>query len=176
MSRSSASLAMLAWNDMGMHLSLPILKGQPLLPFFLQIHATLEVSLQSQLSSAPMLMLHLILINHDITGGCFELASKFLWPYFPNGGLEFQSVTFDISNALKINQYQLQATAIVQSLMSSNWARVVVTITVTNWDSSEHDCRKQAVSRVVASVKVNDEGSRGLERTGLAESITFYDD
>ncbi|KAG2066059.1 hypothetical protein BDR04DRAFT_1121418 [Suillus decipiens] len=111
-------------------------KGQPLLPSFLQICATLEVSLQSQLSSAPMLMLHLVLIDHNITGSCFELAFEFLQPYFPNGGLEFWSVTFNIGNASKIDQYQLQVTAIVQSLMSSNWAHVIITIT--NHTNNEH--------------------------------------
>ncbi|KAG1784315.1 uncharacterized protein HD556DRAFT_1313632 [Suillus plorans] len=104
-------------------------KGQPLLPSFLQIRATLEVSLHSQLSSAPTLMLHLILVDHDVTGGCFELASKFLRPYFPSRGFEFWSIAFDISNASKIDKYRLQATAIVQLLMSSNWARVIVAIT-----------------------------------------------
>ncbi|KAG1791929.1 uncharacterized protein HD556DRAFT_1309724 [Suillus plorans] len=104
-------------------------KGQPLLPSFLQIRATLEVSLHSQLSSAPTLMLHLVLVDHDVTGGCFELASEFLRPYFPSGGFEFWSIVFDIGNASKIDEYRFQATAIIQSLMSSNWARVVVAIT-----------------------------------------------
>ncbi|KAG1790600.1 uncharacterized protein HD556DRAFT_1310397 [Suillus plorans] len=111
-------------------------KGQPLLPSFLQIRATLEVSLHSQLSSAPTLMLHLVLVDHDVTGGCFELASEFLRPYFPSGGFEFRSIVFDIGNASKIDEYRLQATAIIQSLMSSNWARVVVAIT--NHTDNEH--------------------------------------
>lgn len=81
-------------------------------------------------------MLHLVLVDHDVTGGCFELASEFLRPYFPSGGFEFRSIAFDIGNASKIDEYRLQATAIIQSLMSSNWARVVVAIT--NHTDNEH--------------------------------------
>ncbi|KAG0692865.1 hypothetical protein DFH29DRAFT_881983 [Suillus ampliporus] len=111
-------------------------QGKPLFSSFLPICATLEVSLQSQLSSAPTLMLHLILVDHDVTSSCFELTADFLRPYFPSGGLEFRTVSFDVGSASKINQYQLAASTIVQSLMSSNWARVVVAIT--NHTDNEH--------------------------------------
>ncbi|KAG1852691.1 hypothetical protein F4604DRAFT_1933565 [Suillus subluteus] len=111
-------------------------KGKPLLPSFLPIRATLEVSLQSQLPAAPTLMVHLVLIDHNVTGSCFELTSEFLRSYFPSGGLEFHSVSFNISTESKINQYQLEASAIVKSLMSSNWARIVVAIT--NHTDNEH--------------------------------------
>ncbi|KAG0703424.1 hypothetical protein DFH29DRAFT_998563 [Suillus ampliporus] len=109
---------------------------KPLFSSFLPIRATLEVSLQSQLSSAPTLMLHLVLVNHDVTSSCFELTADFLRPYFPSGGSEFCTVSFDVGSASKIDQYQLATSTIVQSLMSSNWARVVVAIT--NHTDNEH--------------------------------------
>ncbi|KAG2068305.1 hypothetical protein BDR04DRAFT_1119898 [Suillus decipiens] len=55
---------------------------------------------------APIFMLHLVLVDHNTTSGCFELASDFFWPYFPSGGFEFCTVVFDISNDLKIEKYQ----------------------------------------------------------------------
>jgi hypothetical protein len=73
-------------------------------------------------------MLHLVLIDHDMTGGCFELASKFLRPYFPTGGLYFCKLEFDIGDASKIQTYQRRASALIQELRS-NWTRIVIAIT-----------------------------------------------
>ncbi|KAG1732857.1 uncharacterized protein EDB91DRAFT_1251594 [Suillus paluster] len=111
---------------------------KPLFPSFLPIRATLEVSLHSQLSSTPVLMLHLVLVDHDMTGGSFELTADFLRPYFPSGGLEFQAVTFDIGNDTKIAKYQSDAARTVQSLLKSTWTRVVIAIT-NHTDNDEGD-------------------------------------
>ncbi|KAG2737127.1 hypothetical protein P692DRAFT_20883918, partial [Suillus brevipes Sb2] len=111
-------------------------KGRPLLPSFLPIRGTFEVSLHSQLSSASILMLHLILVDHDASGGCFELVSDFLRPYFPNGGFDVHTVAFNIGNDSRIDKYQLQASSIVRTLMDSNYARVVVAIT--NHTDNDH--------------------------------------
>ncbi|KAG2117528.1 hypothetical protein BD769DRAFT_1390856 [Suillus cothurnatus] len=95
---------------------------------FLPICATLEVSLKSELSSAPLLMIHLILVDHDTASSCFDLACDFLRPYFPTGGFEVCTIAFDIGNALKVESYQSKASAIVQALKSS-WMRIVIAIT-----------------------------------------------
>ncbi|KAG1728926.1 hypothetical protein EDB19DRAFT_1832613 [Suillus lakei] len=49
-----------------------------------------------------MLFIHLNLIDNDVTGGPFKLTHDFLMPYFPNGGIIFCEVTFDVSSDLKI--------------------------------------------------------------------------
>ncbi|KAG1863661.1 hypothetical protein F4604DRAFT_1929061 [Suillus subluteus] len=103
-------------------------RDKPVFSSFLPIHATLEVSFKSQLSSAPILVVHLVLVDHDTAGGCVELASDFLRPYFPAGGFEFRTVTFDIGNSSKIAKYQAKASTVVQEL-KSNWTRVVVAMT-----------------------------------------------
>ncbi|KAG1808383.1 uncharacterized protein BJ212DRAFT_1485013 [Suillus subaureus] len=111
---------------------------KPLFPSFLPIRTTLEVSLHSQLSSAPVLMLHLILIDHDTTSGSFELTADFLRPYFPSGGLEFHTIAFDIGNDTKIMKYQLDAACTIQSLLKSTWTHVVIAIT-NHMDNDEGD-------------------------------------
>ncbi|KAG1802413.1 uncharacterized protein BJ212DRAFT_1487371 [Suillus subaureus] len=49
-------------------------------------------------------------------------------PSHPSGGFKFCTVTFDISNSLKITRYQAKASAVVQEL-KSNWTCVVVAMT-----------------------------------------------
>ncbi|KAG1729309.1 uncharacterized protein EDB91DRAFT_1085757 [Suillus paluster] len=103
-------------------------RDKPVFSSFLPIFATLEVSFKSQLSPASILMVHLVLINHDTAGSCFELTSDFLRPYFPASGFKFCTAVFNISNSSKITRYQSKASAVIQELMS-NWTRVVIAIT-----------------------------------------------
>jgi hypothetical protein len=81
-------------------------------------------------------MIHLVLVDHDTSGGCFELVSDFLRPYFPNGGFDFRTVSFNIGNDSRIAKYEEQASAIVRTLLDSNYARVVVAIT--NHTDNDH--------------------------------------
>ncbi|KAG1846292.1 hypothetical protein F4604DRAFT_1688436 [Suillus subluteus] len=113
-------------------------KGKHIFASFLPIHGALEVSLLSQLSSAPLLMLHLVLVNHDTTSSCFKLASDFLQPYFPSGGFDFRTVVFDIGSGLKIKNYQSKVSAMVQALLDLDWPRIVVAIT-NNTDNNHGD-------------------------------------
>ncbi|OAX31581.1 hypothetical protein K503DRAFT_787748, partial [Rhizopogon vinicolor AM-OR11-026] len=52
--------------------------GEPLLKDWLHISATLEMSLQSQISSASVLFVHLVIVDYDVTGGGFDLAYNYL--------------------------------------------------------------------------------------------------
>lgn len=74
-------------------------------------------------------MLHLVLIDHDTTSGSFELASHFLQPYFPSGGLEFHTIFFNIGNDSKVERYKSKAGEAIQELLKLPWTRVVVAIT-----------------------------------------------
>ncbi|KAG0692520.1 hypothetical protein DFH29DRAFT_1008526 [Suillus ampliporus] len=57
--------------------------GRPVLDRFLNILGTPELSLSAEISSAPVLLIHLKIVDYDATGGSFELAYRFLEPYFP---------------------------------------------------------------------------------------------
>lgn len=104
--------------------------GLPLLDTFLPILASLEVSKQAQISSSPVLFVHLTLIDHDTTGGPFELAYRFYEPYFPAGGIEYREVTFDVATVPKATDYQRQVKALVEDLGEQRyWSRVVVALT-----------------------------------------------
>ncbi|KAG2335982.1 hypothetical protein BDR05DRAFT_1006279 [Suillus weaverae] len=104
--------------------------GRPVLDKFLPILATLEVSLRAQISSATALFIHLALVDNDTTGGPFNLAYKFLKPYFPRGGIAYHEVTFDIATVSKATSYQEQVNKLVHALLKQRpWSRVVIGIT-----------------------------------------------
>ncbi|KAG2355372.1 hypothetical protein BDR07DRAFT_1493291 [Suillus spraguei] len=104
--------------------------GRPVLSKFLPIAATLEVSQRAQISSASVLFLHLKLVNCDTSGGSFELAYKFLKPYFPRGGIKFVEVAFDVATGEKAAGYKNCGRKTALELMKQRtWARVVIAIT-----------------------------------------------
>ncbi|KAG1830727.1 hypothetical protein DFJ58DRAFT_848380 [Suillus subalutaceus] len=98
---------------------------KPLLDTFLPIHATLELSVRAQISSESLLFVHLILTDYDTAGGAFKLAYHFLKPYFPNGGLVYQEVMFDVGTVSKVKTYQASVDDLVRTLSTNNWKRVV---------------------------------------------------
>lgn len=98
---------------------------EPLLNTFLPIHATLELSVQAQISSESLLFIHLILTDYDTAGGSFELAHQFLKPYFPNGGLVYQELTFDVGTISKVKTYQATVDDLVHTLSTNNWRCIV---------------------------------------------------
>ncbi|KAG1719010.1 uncharacterized protein EDB91DRAFT_1089592, partial [Suillus paluster] len=106
--------------------------GRPVLDRFLNIRATLELSLRAQISSAPVLFVHLKIVDYDATGGSFDLAYDFLKPYFPCGGLERREVTFDIATTAKAANYQRSVDSMVRALKEQGkWDRVVIGISTT---------------------------------------------
>ncbi|KAG1747837.1 uncharacterized protein EDB91DRAFT_1079543 [Suillus paluster] len=101
----------------------------PVLPTFLPIHSTLEVSLQSQISSTPVILIHLTLVDFETSGGPFDLMFRFLSPYFPRGGIAFHELIFDVGSKLKSNRYQVKVGELVHSLMAQrHWPRIVFAI------------------------------------------------
>ncbi|KAG1723410.1 uncharacterized protein EDB91DRAFT_1087809 [Suillus paluster] len=84
------------------------LNNLPVLPTFLPIRSALEVSLQSQISSTPVILIHLTLVDFETSGGPFDLMFRFLSPYFPCGGIAFHELIFDVGSKLKSNGYQVK--------------------------------------------------------------------
>ncbi|KAG1879941.1 uncharacterized protein F5891DRAFT_991496, partial [Suillus fuscotomentosus] len=104
--------------------------GLPIFNKFLPVRATLEVSKRAQISSSPVLFLHLNLVDNDTTGGPFKLAYQFIQPYFPRGGLRYQEVSFDIATPQKLTEYLKDASRMVQDLRKQRiWPRIVIAIT-----------------------------------------------
>ncbi|KAG1729645.1 uncharacterized protein EDB91DRAFT_1252963 [Suillus paluster] len=101
----------------------------PVLPTFLPIHGALEVSLQSQISSTPVVLIHLTLVDFETSGRPFDLMYRFLSPYFPRGGIAFHELVFDIGSKVKSDMYQVKVGELVRSLMAQrNWPRIVFAI------------------------------------------------
>ncbi|KAG0692553.1 hypothetical protein DFH29DRAFT_1046048 [Suillus ampliporus] len=101
--------------------------GRPVLDRFLNILGTPELSLSAEISSAPVLLIHLKIVDYDATGGSFELAYRFLEPYFPCGGIEYREVAFDIATTAKAEGYQRGVQTMVRALKKQGkWDRVVI--------------------------------------------------
>ncbi|KAG2062468.1 hypothetical protein BDR04DRAFT_1165183, partial [Suillus decipiens] len=104
--------------------------GQPVLPKFVPILATLEISQRAQISSTPVLFIHLKLVDCDTACSPFVLAYNFLRPYFPRGGIEFQEVEFDVGTSVNTASYVRTAGKILRGVMKRGpWERLVIGIT-----------------------------------------------
>ncbi|KAG1861659.1 hypothetical protein F4604DRAFT_1929726 [Suillus subluteus] len=101
----------------------------PVLPTFLPIRGALEISLQSQISSMPVVLIHLRLVDFETSGGPFDLMYRFLSPYFPHGGIASHEIVFDVGSKSKSNRYQVQVRELVHDLMAQrHWPRIVFAI------------------------------------------------
>ncbi|KAG2125352.1 uncharacterized protein EDB93DRAFT_1110245 [Suillus bovinus] len=92
--------------------------GKPVFDTFLQIHGALELSHQAQVSSETVLFIHLNLIDNDTTGGPFKLSHDFLLPYFPDGGIVFREVIFDVGSDSKIVKFHSMVNKLVLNLLA----------------------------------------------------------
>ncbi|KAG1829198.1 hypothetical protein EV424DRAFT_1344437 [Suillus variegatus] len=102
---------------------------KPILTDFLCINATLEVSLESQLSSTLALFVHLMLVDNDARVGTFELGYQFLHLYFPHGGIVFKEIQFNIDTDSKIDKYESMVGEIMCSLTAEHhWMHIVLGI------------------------------------------------
>ncbi|KAG1721978.1 uncharacterized protein EDB91DRAFT_1256266 [Suillus paluster] len=66
---------------------------------FLQIHASLELSSRAEISAAPILFIHLVLIDFETTSSPFSFTHSFLQPYFTSRGIEYREIAYDIISA-----------------------------------------------------------------------------
>ncbi|KAG2108114.1 hypothetical protein BD769DRAFT_1392801 [Suillus cothurnatus] len=101
--------------------------GKPVFDTFLQIRGALELSHQAQVSAETVLFIHLNLIDNDAMGGPFKLAHDFLVPYFPNGGIVFREVTFDVGSDSKIVKFHSMVDKLVLELLAfpGGWKRII---------------------------------------------------
>ncbi|KAG1873079.1 hypothetical protein F4604DRAFT_1681149 [Suillus subluteus] len=100
--------------------------GKLVFDTFLQIRGTLEVSHQAQVSAETVLFVDLNLIDNDATGGPFRLAHDFLMPYFPNSGITFREVIFDVGSDSKIVKFHSTVNKLVLELLAcAGWKRVI---------------------------------------------------
>ncbi|KAG2050551.1 hypothetical protein BDR06DRAFT_1064676 [Suillus hirtellus] len=101
--------------------------GKPVFNTFLQIHGALKLSHQAQVSAETVLFIHLNLIDNDVMGGPFKLAHDFLVPYFPNGGIVFHEVTFDVGSDSKIIKFYSMVDKLVLELLAfpGGWKRII---------------------------------------------------
>lgn len=93
--------------------------------------------MRAQISSTPVLFVHLSLVNINKIGGPFELAHQFLEPYFPQGGLGYCNIEFDLATAQSATKYRREVDKVVRDLFKQrSWARLVMAIT----NHTDSDC------------------------------------
>ncbi|KAG1728831.1 uncharacterized protein EDB91DRAFT_1160485 [Suillus paluster] len=88
--------------------------GEPVLPTFLEVCGQLEFSRRSQISSAPILIVHFKLAGCGATASPIDATHTFLAPYFPHGGLRLVNVVFDLAD---IDYYSKQCVKLVNDVM-----------------------------------------------------------
>ncbi|KAG1764498.1 hypothetical protein EV702DRAFT_1051327 [Suillus placidus] len=111
--------------------------GTTVLESFLWIHASLEVSSKAQLSAAPVIFIHLVLVDFETTASPFLFAHSFLQPYFTSGGCEYHEIAYDIIS--DVHAYRKAVHQTLKALKNSFvWERVVVAIS-THTDNDEGD-------------------------------------
>ncbi|KAG0693968.1 hypothetical protein DFH29DRAFT_1006760 [Suillus ampliporus] len=101
--------------------------GLPLLDRFLAINGALEVSEQAEISAAPVLFIHLILVGFHPAASPFEFAHTFLKPYFADRSCQYLEIYYDIATDAKLAPYRTQVRQMIKGLGKSfTWERVVI--------------------------------------------------
>ncbi|KAG1742098.1 hypothetical protein EDB19DRAFT_1827760 [Suillus lakei] len=111
--------------------------GTTVLKSFLRIQASLEVSVLAEISAAPILFIHLVLIDFKTTGSPFPFAHSFLQPYFTSGGIEYCEIAYDIISAP--DAYLKTVAQIIKTLNKAFvWECIVIGIS-THTDNDQGD-------------------------------------
>ncbi|KAG2048691.1 hypothetical protein BDR06DRAFT_1024266 [Suillus hirtellus] len=113
--------------------------GVLVLKSFLQVHASLKLSLCAELSAAPVIFIHLILVNFNTMASPFSLAHLFLQPYFTSGGIEYHEIAYNIVS--DASGYCKTVRQIIKDLKNSfAWEHVVVGDSVAGYslDGEKH--------------------------------------
>jgi hypothetical protein len=77
----------------------------------------LAISKHSQISSKPVLILHLKIVGFENTASPVDAFYSYLRPYFPNGGLRLAEVVFDLGTSLKTNKYSQLCKKLMNNIM-----------------------------------------------------------
>ena len=91
------------------------------------INGALEVSERAEISSAPVLFIHLILVDFTVSGSPMEFVHTFLKSFYTGGGLAYLDVVYDIGTDEKLDPYRNQVRKMIRGLKNSfAWERVVI--------------------------------------------------
>ncbi|KAG0691582.1 hypothetical protein DFH29DRAFT_884141 [Suillus ampliporus] len=111
--------------------------GTTVLKLFLHVQASLELSVLAEISAAPILFIHLVLIDFETTGSPFPFAHSFLQPYFTSGGIEYRKIVYNIISAP--DAYLKTVAQIIKTLNKAFvWEHVVIGIS-THTDNDQGD-------------------------------------
>ncbi|KAG1850371.1 hypothetical protein DFJ58DRAFT_729251 [Suillus subalutaceus] len=103
--------------------------GLPALDRFLPINGALELSELAEISAAPVIFIHLILVNLSVAGSPLEFAHSFLKPYYTGDGIEYLDVYYDIGSDAKAAPYRSKVWKMIKVLKNLFiWERVVIGI------------------------------------------------
>jgi hypothetical protein len=92
----------------------------------LPINGALEVSERAEISAAPVLFVHLSLVDFVVSGSPLEFAHTFLKPYYSGAGINYIDVVYDIGTDEKLAPYRAQVRKMIKGLKNSFvWERVV---------------------------------------------------
>ncbi|KAG1838475.1 hypothetical protein C8R48DRAFT_782389 [Suillus tomentosus] len=99
----------------------------PFLDKFLSVTGALEVSARAEISAAPVIFIHLILVDFGVAGSPFEFAHSFLKPYYSGDGIKYIEVYYNIGTDVKLAPYRTHIRQIIKGLKNSfTWERVVI--------------------------------------------------
>lgn len=96
--------------------------------------------MSSQLSAAPIIMIHLVLVDFEGSNGSpFRFAYEYLKSYFPHGGIEYREIYYDIGSNAKALRYRSSIRELIKQLKKQCvWERIVFAIS-THTDSNSGD-------------------------------------
>jgi hypothetical protein len=132
--------------------------GLPFLDKFLSVTGALEVSARAEISAAPVIFIHLILVDFGVAGSPFEFAHSFLKPYYSGDGIKYIEVYYDIGTDVKLAPYRTHIRQIIKGLKNSfTWERVVIGLsTHTDEDFGDPFAGYGDESKGYVSTPVND--------------------
>ncbi|KAG2057850.1 hypothetical protein BDR06DRAFT_969171 [Suillus hirtellus] len=101
--------------------------GLPFLDKFLSVTGVPEVFTQAEILVAPVIFIHLILVDFRVAGSLFEFAHSFLKPYYSSDGIKYIEVYYNIGTDVKLAPYRTHIHQIIKGLKNSfTWERVVI--------------------------------------------------
>ncbi|KAG1754277.1 hypothetical protein EDB19DRAFT_1902429 [Suillus lakei] len=111
--------------------------NQPIFQSFLPIVGELAISKRSQISSKPVLILHLKVVGFENTASPVDAFYSYLGPYFPNGGLRLAEVVFDLGTSRKTNKYSQLCEKLMNNIMQDRDYQIVCLV-ITNHTNDEN--------------------------------------
>ncbi|KAG1822766.1 uncharacterized protein BJ212DRAFT_1477181 [Suillus subaureus] len=96
---------------------------------FLPINGALELSELAKILAAPVIFIHLILVNLSVAGSPLEFTHSFLKPYHTGDSIKYLDVYYDIGSDAKATPYCSKVCKMIKGLKNSFiWECVVIGI------------------------------------------------